>query len=264
LLGRFAYHARVIKVIAAAEWKHKYSGSALGYFWSIAKPLGMFGILLVVFGRFFKLNGLHHYPVYLLIGLVLWLFFTDATSLSMYSLVSQASLLTKLSFPRILIPISVTVTAGITLLVNLVAVGIFIGGSEIVPRIQWLLLIPLLLELYVFTLGISLILATVYVRLRDLGQVWDLVTQLMFYAQPIIYPATYLPPWWRPVAFLSPFVQVSTEARVTILPGVPVMTPTQVYGTPFGALLPIAVAIATLAAGYLLLRRESPWFAERI
>lgn len=263
-LGRLTYHLRVIRVISHAEFKLKYSGSALGYFWSIAKPLGMFGILLVVFGRFFKLNGLQHYPIYLLVGLVMWTYFADATSLSMYSLVGRGSLLTKLSFPRILIPVSVTVTAATTFGINLIAVAAFVGGSRITPRPQWLILFPLLLELYVFTLGVSLILATLFVRLRDLGQLWDLILQLMFYAQPIIYPASFLPPWWRPVAFLSPFVQVTADARAAILPGVPVTTPTEVYGTPFGALLPIGVAFAFLAGGYLLFRRESPRFAERI
>jgi ABC-2 type transport system permease protein len=258
------YRARVIRVIAHAEFKLKYSGSALGYFWSIAKPLCMFGILLVVFGRFFRLNGLQHYPIYLLLGLVMWTYFADATSLSMYSLVARGSLLTKLAFPRIVIPISVTVTVATTFGINLIAVAAFIGGSRIVPRPQWLILLPLLLELYVFTLVVSLILATLFVRLRDLGQLWDLILQLMFYAQPIIYPASFLPPWWRPVAFLSPFVQVASEARAAILPGVHVTTPTEVYGTAFGALLPIGVACAFLAGGYLLVRRESPRFAERI
>jgi ABC-2 type transport system permease protein len=182
----------------------------------------------------------------------------------MYSLVSRASLLTKLSFPRIVIPISVTVSAATTFAVNLVAVAVFVGASRIVPRPQWLLTIPWLFELYVFTLGVGLILATLFVRLRDLSQIWELFLQLMFYATPIIYPASFLPPWWRPVAFLSPLVQALSHIRNLIIPGVPVTTPTDVYGTAWGELLPLSMCALLLLAGLWLFRRDSPRLAERV
>ena len=195
-------------MIAQAEYKLKYSGSALGYVWSVIKPLGLFLMLYIVFGRFFKLNaGVSHYPLYLLIGIVLWTYFLDATTLTMTSVVERGALVSKMVFPRLIIPISVTVTAGITLLVNLSVIAVFVGVNRIVPSVRWLLLLPLLLELYVFTLAVGLILATIFVRLRDLRQVWELILQLLFYASPILYPANYLPPWWKPVTFVNPFVQ---------------------------------------------------------
>jgi ABC-2 type transport system permease protein len=262
--GRLAYDIRVVRMIAGAEFKLKYSGSVLGYFWSIAKPLGLFGMLYIVFGRFFKLNGLQDYPIYLLVGLVMWLYYADATSLAMYSIVARGPLLTRMAFPRILIPVSVTVSAATTFAMNLLAVAVFVAASGIVPRPEWIEMVPWLFELYVFTLGVSLILATLFVRLRDLGQVWELVLQLMFYAQPIIYPASFLPAWWRPIAFLSPVIQAITHCRQLIIPGTPVTTPADVYGTVWGELLPIGVAISVLIVGVWLLNRESRWFAERV
>src|SRR5262245_11899633 len=218
LTQRLAYLTRVIRVIAHAEYKLKYADSALGYVWSVVKPLGIFLMLYIVFGRFFKLSsGIPHYPLYLLFGIVLWTYFVDATQLSMTAVVARGSLISKLVFPRLIIPISVTVTAGITLLVNLSVVVIFIAANRVVPEPQWVLLIPLLLELYFFTLGVGLFLAAIFVRLRDIGQVWELVVQLMFYAAPIIYPVSFLPPWWQPIAFLSPFVQVMQDTRAVVL-----------------------------------------------
>ena len=134
------HQLRILRVIAGTEYKLKYAESALGYVWSVAKPLAMFAVLYTVFGRFFKLNvGFAHYPLYLLIGIVIWNFFVDATNLAMPSLVARASLLRKLAFPHLVIPLSVTLSAAITLLVNLLVVGVFVGANGIAPQPDWLL-----------------------------------------------------------------------------------------------------------------------------
>jgi ABC-2 type transport system permease protein len=263
--GGLTQTLRILRVIAGAEFKLKYSDSMLGYVWSLLKPLGLFSMLYIVFGRFFKLNvGIEHYPLYLLIGIVLWTYFADAVGLTMTSIVHRGAVLSRLSFPRLVIPVSVTLTSGITFCVNLTAIAAFVAWNQIVPRPEWLLLLPLLLELYVFTLGLSLILATVFVRLRDVAQVWELAAQLLFYASPIIYPVSFLPPWFKPLAFLNPFVQVMQDARAILLPGSDPVTVQEILGAPFGRLVPIGIAIAFLVAGLAYFRRESPWFAERL
>jgi ABC-2 type transport system permease protein len=262
---RIAHHARVVRVTAAAEFKLKYSGSALGYVWSVVKPLGLFAMLYVVFGRFMRLGNFPHYPVYLLVGIVFWTYFGDASTLSMYSLVNRGGLISKLAFPRLIVPLSVSTTTAITLLINLGVVGLFLAANRIVPRVEWLLLIPLLLYLVVVTLGVGMILAPLFVRLRDVSQVWELVLQLMFYASPIIYPVSFLPSWWKPIAFLSPFVQIIQDARWAILPtSTPIDTPSSIYGGPWGELVPLAVAVLIVGGGYLFFRREAPYVAERL
>jgi len=263
-LERLAHHARVVHVTAAAEFKLKYSGSALGYVWSVVKPLGLFGMLYVVFGRFMKLGNFPHYPLYLLLGIVLWTFFADASTLMMYSLVVRGNLLSKLAFPRLIVPLSVSTTSAITLCVNLVAVAFFIAANRVVPRVEWLLLIPLLLELFVVTLGVGLFLGPLFVRLRDVSQVWDLVLQLMFYASPIIYPVGFLPPWWKPIAFISPFVQIIQDARAVVLPHTPVGTAASIYGTDWGYAIPLFTGFAITFLGYLFFRREAPYIVERL
>lgn len=259
-----AYQLRVLRVIAGTEFKLKYADSALGYVWSLLKPLALFSVLYVVFARFFKLGGIEHYPVYLLVGIVLWTFFADATTVAMPSVVAQGSLLRKLAFPRLIIPVSATMTAAITLLINLLAIVGFVAWSRIVPGLAWLLILPLLLELYLFALGVSLLLATLYVRFRDIGQIWELVMQLLFWSSAIIFPIGFLPPWFRPLAFLNPFVQVMQDVRAIVLGTSRYGTAPDYLGGSAGRLIPIGIVLALLVAGVLLFRREERWFAERV
>lgn len=266
--ARLVHHLRVLHVVAAAEFKLKYAGSALGYVWSLIKPFTLFTMLYLVFGRVFKLGAIsHYYPLSLLLGIVLFTFFSDATNLGMYSLVARESLLRKLSFPRLIIPTSATVTAAITFAINLIAIVAFIAWNRLVPQPDWLLLVPLLLELYVFTLAVSLILAAIFVRLRDIGQVWELLLQVLFYASPIVYPIGYLPPWARKLVFLNPFTQVIQDVRAVVL--YPDLKPNRItvadaFGSGAARLIPLGV-VALLALGaYLLFRREEPFFAERV
>jgi ABC-2 type transport system permease protein len=267
-LNRLAHPARVLRVIAAADFKLRYSGSALGYFWSIAKPLALFSMIYAVFGHIFRLGSIsHYYPVSLLMGIVVFTFFGDGSSVGMWSLVQRESLLRKLSFPRLIIPISATLSAVITFAVNSVVIVAFIAWNDIGPRLSWLLVIPLLLELYMFVLGVALILSALFVRLRDVGQVWDLVLQLMFYASPIIYPIGFLPPFARKIVFISPLTQVLQDLRSVLL--YPDLRPNrltiaQAFGTSAARLIPISVAVLTLLLGLAFFRREEPWFAERV
>lgn len=260
-----AHQLRILRVIAGSEYKLKYAESALGYVWSIAKPLAMFGVLYTVFGRFFKLNaGFEHYPLYLLIGLVTWIFFVDATGLAMTSLVARAGLLRKLSFPHIVIPISVTVSAAMTFVVNLVVVAVFIAFNGITPSWDWLWIPLLVLELVIFTIAVGLVLATAFVRLRDLAQLWELVIQLLFFGTPIMYPVGFLPPWAKLIAFVSPVVQVMQDFRAIIVGGPQAITAADVYHTAWGYLAPLGFCAIVLAFGLWIFHRESPWFAERV
>ena len=264
--ARIAHQLRVLHVIAGAEFKLKYAGSTLGYVWSLVKPLMLFTMLYLVFGRVFNLNDLSpYYAVSLLVGIVLFTFFADATTLGLISIVVRDSLIRKIAFPRIIIPASATLTAAMTLLINLTVVAAFLAYKRITPQPEWLLLPVLLLELYAFTLGVSLLLAAIFVRLRDLQQVWELTLQLFFYASPILYPIGFLPPWARKIVFLNPFTQVLQDIRALLFyPDTPDnrITAASAFGS-FGRLVPIGIAVGILVVGYAFFRRQEPWFAER-
>ena len=215
---RLHHNLRILRVTAAMDFKLKYAGSALGYVWSVIKPLALFTMLYLVFAKLFRLGDISpYYPLALLIGIVLYTFFVDATSLAMSSIVARETLIRKLSFPRLVIPTSTTLAAAITFGVNLVVVGVFVAWNQIPPRPNWVLLVPLLLEFYVFILGVSLVLATLFVRFRDIGQIWELAATLILYATPIIYPVGFLPEWARTIAFLNPMTQILQDVRAIVL-----------------------------------------------
>jgi ABC-2 type transport system permease protein len=265
---RLLHNLRILKVIAAVDFKLKYAGSALGYVWTIIKPLALFTVLYVVFAKIFRLDEIsQYYPLALLTGIVLYTFFTDATNLAMSSIVARETLLRKLSFPRLIIPTSVTIGSAITFGVNLLVVAAFVAWNQIPPRPSWLLLVPLLLQLYVFTLGVSLILATLFVRFRDIGQVWELATQLLLYATPIIYPVGFLPEWGRTIAFLNPITQILQDVRALVLyqdlaPNR--ITAAEAFGSSAGRLIPIGITLAVFALGIYVFKREEAMFAERV
>lgn len=257
-------HLTILVVIAQAEFKLKYAGSALGYLWSVLKPLALFTMMYLVFGRIFKLGELsQYYPLALLIGIVLFTFFSDSSIMGMSSLVSRESLLRKLIFPRVIIPTAATLTAAMTFAVNTIVIGGFVAWNHLVPQLDWVLIVPLLLELYIFVLGIALILSTLFVRFRDIGQIWELVLQLFFYASPIIYPIGYLPAWARNIAFLNPFTQVLQGIRALVIYPEDVATATTALGT-YGRLIPVGIAFATFGIGLWLFKRHEPFFAERV
>jgi ABC-2 type transport system permease protein len=185
----------------------------------------------------------------------------------MYSLVARESLLRKLSFPRLIIPTSATLTAAITFGVNLIAIAGFVAWKHLIPQWNWFLLIPLLLELYVFVLSIALILSSLFVRFRDIGQIWELLLQLLFYASPIVYPIGYLPEWARKVCFFYPFTQVLQDIRSIVL--YPDLKPNRLtvadaFGTSAARLIPFTIVMVLALAALALFRREEPYFAERV
>jgi ABC-2 type transport system permease protein len=265
---RLSHHLRILHVLATVDFKLKYAGSALGYVWSVVKPLAFFTVLYLVFAKLFRLGEISdYYPLALLIGIVLYTFFADATNLAMSSIVARENLIRKLAFPRLIIPSSMTIGSAITFGINLLVVALFIAWNRIPPQPEWLLLVPLLLQYYVFVLGISLVLATLFVRFRDIGQVWELATQLLLYATPIIYPVGFLPEWARSLAFLSPLTQVLQDVRALVLyqdlePNR--ITASDAFGFTGGRLIPIGITIAIFAFGLYLFRREEPMFAERV
>lgn len=266
--SRIRHNVRILHVLAAMDFKLKYAGSALGYVWSVVKPLALFTMMYLVFGRIFDLRSIsQYYPLSLLIGIVLFTFFAEATNLGMGSVVERAALLRKLSFPRLVIPTSRTVGVGITLAVNLTVIAAFVAWNRITPRWDWILLVPLLAELFLFTLGVALILAAIFVRLRDIGQIWELFSQLLFYATPIIYPIGFLPPWARSAAFLNPFTQVLQDVRALVLyADLPdnKITAAEVFAGYGGRAIPIAIALGVFLLGVYVFRREAPSFAERV
>lgn len=254
-----AYRLRVVSVFARTEFKLKYAGSIFGYLWSLAKPLLYFAILWVVFGHVFK-TGIPHFAVYLLVGVVLYTFMADAVALSVPSIVVRGSVVRRISFPSIVIPVATTVTAALTLLLNSVAVAVFFAFAGIRPHVDWLLLVPLVLELWLFTIGLSLIFSSLYVRFRDAGQIWEVLSTIFLFGTPIMYPMHVLPGWAQKLASTSPLLQVVQDARRLILNSDPQAR--ALVATSLPRFVPVLDALLVLAVGVWLYRRQAPTFPE--
>jgi ABC-2 type transport system permease protein len=266
---RLAYYARILRVLVATEFKLQYEDASLGYIWSLLKPLALFTVLYIVFGRLLRMGVVfEHFPLYLLVGLVLWIFFSNSTTLAMTSVVVQGSLLRRLSFPRLIIPVAATVNAALTFAISLVAIVALIAWNAITPRLEWFGLIPLLAELYALTLAVSLVLAALYVRFRDVGQIWEVGSQLLFYLTPVIYPLFFVSdnaPRFLPLVRANPmtwfaelFHQMLYGTASSGVNGPPSWPDATTWG------VCAAWAVVTLAVGYWLFNRLAVTFAKEV
>jgi ABC-2 type transport system permease protein len=260
------YYARVIRTVGAVEFKIKYAESVMGYVWSVAKPLAYFAVLMLVFQHLLGADQTHNYPIFLLVGILLYTLFASSVTEMLPSIVQKGTTLRRLSFAPVLIPLSMAVSVGITFGANLVAAVIFFGGYRIEPRWTWLLVPPLLVELYLLIVGLGLLLSALYVRFRDIGQVWELSAQILMFASGVMYPIGILPQYAQRLFFVNPLVQVMQDIRHQLIgpTGPQDLSAAQVFANAGGRLIPVAVAVAFFVVGLLVFRSESRYFAERI
>ncbi|HEX5798201.1 MAG TPA: ABC transporter permease [Candidatus Saccharimonadales bacterium] len=250
--------------LVRTDFKLRYQGSVLGYLWSLLRPLLLFSVLYIVFDKFLKLGqGIPNFAIYLLLGIVLWAFFSDMTNQSLGSIVSRGSLIRKIRIPRWLIVVSSSISALINLGFNLIVVLIFIIIVKI-DLLQTALWLPLiLLEVYILGLGMSLILATAFVKFRDVKYIWEVVLQAGFYATPILYPLNLVPEAFQKVLILSPMAQSIQDARYSVVTH-ETLTIYGVYGSSIYRLIPIAIPIVLLVIGVLYFKKQAGNFAEDI
>lgn len=251
-------------MLAVTEFRLRYFGSVLGYFWSLARPLMLFGVLYVVFAHVVRFGGdVKHYPVYLLTGIVLWTYFAQATSSAVTSLVNSEGLLRKIRFPRMTVPLSVSLTALFNLGLNLIAVFVFVLISGVEPRASWLQLIPLIFVLVILATGMSMLLAALYVRFRDVAPIWEVALQVGFWASPILYTVTAVPESIQRPTAASPVSSMLTQMRHAFLdPTAP--TAAEAIGGAWRLAIPAAIVLIVLAAGIWVFNREAPRIAENL
>ena len=271
LISKYRYSWILLRELVKTDFKLRYQGSILGMAWSVLKPLMLFAVMYVVFVRFLRFGaGIPHFAVSLLLAQTLWAFFQEATSQGMQAIVGRGDLLRKLKFPKYIVVVSSTVSALINLVISLFVVLIFmiVNGVEFRPTI---LLFPLvIIELYIFSLGLVLLLSTIFVRFRDIGHIWEVIMQAWFYATPIIYPLTQLiNVGWLSIAklvlMLNPMAQIIQDARYLV-----VTTQTETVWGLVGQrswwlkLAPLLIVMIVLAIGVKVFKRRSPYFAEEL
>ncbi len=254
----------LIRELVASDFKLRYQNSVLGYLWSLLRPLMLFGVLYVVFTKIVKVgDGIPYYPQYLLLGLVLWTFFTEATVAGLNAITGRGDMVRKVSIPKYTIVIGAILSAFVNFMLNMVIVLVFMIFGDVSFRIN-ILLAPLFIgELVMLCLGVSFLLSALYVKYRDFGHIWDVVLQVMFYATPILYSLAIVPERIIKLASLNPLAQIFQDLRsVMITPEA--FTVKQAFGSQWGRILPILIVLAITVVGALYFKRSSKNFAEEL
>lgn len=267
LLNKYTYSLILLRQLVITDFKLRYKGSALGYVWSLLKPLAIFAVLYVVFVQFLRFGAdIPHFAVSLLLGVILWSYFLEVTTNGLSAVVGKGDLMRKLSFPRYVIVVAGSFSALINLAINLIVVGIFILIDGV--QLSWsaLLIIPLIIELFVLSLAVAFFLSALFVKFRDVGYIWEVVLQAGFYATPIIYPIAMviaISPTAAKLLLLNPVAQIIQDIRFAVISS---DTPTisTLFANSYMHLVPIAIVIILAIGSALYFKKMSPGFAENI
>jgi ABC-type polysaccharide/polyol phosphate export permease len=213
-------YKELIWMLAKTDFKLRYHGSVLGYLWALLKPLLTFAVLNFVFSAAFGPRGTGDstYALGLLVGLMMFYFFSEGTNAGMHSLLSKSQLVTKIYVPRWAIILASTINSVMIFLMNLLVIAFFFaikGFMPSLPAIGMFLLFSFFI--YIIILSFALITAPLYVRFRDLSMIWDVVLMIVMYASPIIYPLSLLPAKTHPFILLNPFAFIVHFTKESML-----------------------------------------------
>jgi ABC-2 type transport system permease protein len=265
----FQRNLNLVRELSITSFKLKYTGSALGYVWSLVKPLMLFGIMYLVFSVLLRVGATDkNFPVQLLIAIVAWTFFTEATSIAMNAVAGNGDLIRKAYFPRWILVVASTTSSMLTFAINttLVLVVTFaLGDLDLSVRS---LLVPLYyLELIVLVLGLSMLLSSLFVFFRDLGHIWEILSLVLFYGSAVVFPFSLIWSHSRKLADLAginPVAQIIQGLRYALV--VPSTPYNQSMSTYIGALIvvPIVLSVLVFIAGFVVFTKLTPKFAESL
>jgi ABC-2 type transport system permease protein len=262
--GGWRRFGELLYLLSVTEFKRTYFGTVLGYLWSLLRPLLLFGVLLFVFTKVFRLgSSVPHYPVLLLFNVVFFGFFSESTQAAVTSVVSQESIVRKTQFPRVVIPLAVVLTGLFNLGMNLIVVLVFLLAFGVTPMWTWLLFPFLVVLLFVFATAVSLLLSSMYVRFRDTAIIWSVMAAALFYATPVLYPLEIAAGTFRQLLLLNPLTLLFEQARHWVIdpdsPGA-----VAAAGGWLHMLAPIAIFLAICVLGFWYFNREAPRIAEEL
>lgn len=266
---KYRYSLILLRELVITDFKLRYQGSFLGYLWALLRPMFLFAILYIFFVEILHIGKeIEHWGIALLLGIVLWNFFSEVVNQGLKSIVNSGGIIRKINFPKYIIVVSTSLSAVINLLINLVVVAIFAVIDHV--TLSWgMLLIPLfIVELYVFALGLAFLLSTINVKFRDIGYIWEVASQALFYGSAIMFPINRVLAMHHGhevalVLLVNPLAQAIQDARYFgVTQGV--ATTSTLTSNILIIAAPFVIAIMTFIIGALYFRKRSPYFAEEI
>jgi ABC-2 type transport system permease protein len=253
----------LLYVIAVTDFKRTYFGTALGYLWSLARPLLTFGVLLIVFTHIVRFT-VPHYPEFLLFNIVLFGFFQEATMLAVGSIVGHEAVVRKTQFPRLVIPLAVVCTTLFNLLLSLVVAFVFLLASGVAPQTSWLLLSVVMVLLLAFTTAVSMMVSALYPRFRDIGIIWGVVSLALFYATPVLYPIWHVSASLRDIIALNPLTPIFELAQRWITEPSAPWPGAAAAGGPARLAVAAGLYVTVCVLAVWVFRREAPRIAEAL
>ena len=272
LSGDFRRFWSLTFTLARTEFKLRFYGSVFGYVWTLARPLLLFGVLYVFFTEIAHVNsskdpGEQFYGAQLLASIVLFTFFAEATAGAVRSVVDRENLVRKIHFPRLVIPVSVVLLALFNLGLNLLVVMGFALASGVEPALSWLELPLIVGMLVVFVAGVAMLLSALFVHFRDIQPIWEVISQIVFYASPVIISIqtvmAKLSSGLLHVYMLNPLAVIFQQFRHAIItPATP--SAGQVLGSWTALLAPLGIVIAIFVVGFAVFNRAAAKIAENL
>ncbi len=251
-------------LMAVTEFKRNYFGTVLGYLWSLVRPLLLFAVLLFVFTKILRIGSeTPNYPVLLLLNIVLFSFFQEATSTAVNSVVAQEGIVRKTQFPRLVIPLSVVLTAVFNLGLNLIIVFVFILAWGVDPAWTWLLFPVGVGLIFTFTTAIATMLSALFVRFRDIQIIWTVIAQVLFYATPVLYPISVVPEAYRQALMVNPLAPIFIQIQQWVI-NPDGMSASEAADGALGLLPALAIFLGTCYLGARIFNRGAPRIAEEL
>jgi ABC-2 type transport system permease protein len=255
-------------LMSVTEFKRVYFGTVLGYLWSLIRPLMLFAVLLFIFTKVFKVgHTLDFYPVVLLLGIVLYTFFQEATTIAVTSVVSQEGVVRKTQFPRLVIPFATVLTGAFNLGLNLIVVFAFVLAWGVEPTWTWLLFPVALALLFILTAAVSMALSVLYVRFRDVAIIWAVLVQVLFYATPVLYPlgpGGFNDPTYERLLMINPLAVIFEQVRYWVIEPDVAPSAVEAAGGWLGLLPAAAIFVITCVYAVWIFNREAPRIAEAL
>lgn len=255
-MARKKHHElRIIRELVISEFKLRYQNSYLGYFWTLVKPLLLFGVIYLVFSVFMK-SPVENYAIYLLLGILIWNFFTEATLIGMNTFITKRDLVTKIYFSRSALIIASTISSLITLLLNFIIFFIFMGVAGIMPGPEAWFFILYMVEMYLIATGITFLLASLYIHFHDLQHIWEILLQIGFWLTPIVYPVTVAPYQYQKLIFINPLARIIEYSRdIFIRHHIPSLYLNVVL---------LLMTVVIFCAGYAIFKTQEKKIAEKL
>lgn len=250
---------------SVTEFKLGYHGTALGFAWSFLRPLLLFGVLLLVFTQVFRFgDDVKNYPAMLLFNIMLFTFFADATGNAVTSVVRSENVVRKMQFPRLVIPLAVVITNALQLALSLIVVFIFLIAYGVEPVWTWILTPVLIAGLLLITTAVAMLLSVLFVRVRDVSIIWTVLSTLLFYATPVLYPIDIPESPFREIVMCNPLSPIFEQAREWIIDPTAPGAVEAADGNQLLVIIPVVLFVAICAVSVWAFNRGAPRIAEEI